>query len=152
MLTVTARSRKKDKNDDKKDKEKTKVAKKIAKDMEKWAKAMNAQKEAQKEELRKFTNIAGRKESAAADAGYEQPTKQGIGAENVGNKLLQKMGWAAGQGLGKANQGRTDPIETQRRAAQAGLGARGANIVAEEGATYKDCVKKTMFARFHDVE
>ncbi|KAK7457991.1 hypothetical protein BaRGS_00039136 [Batillaria attramentaria] len=294
---------KKDKNDDKKDKEKTKVAKKIAKDMEKWAKAMNAQKEAQKEELRKFTNIAGRKESAAADAGfailqkskedmklmppppmsinpapepeapsaaggpsaagnksglvasyggdsddsgddddggvvdeaklvdwaklacllckrkfqsreiltkhtqfsdlhkqnleslrtksagrvekkeyrdrakerrqkygvpappvpkkqaqidlpevYEQPTKQGIGAENVGNKLLQKMGWAAGQGLGKANQGRTDPIETQRRAAQAGLGARGANIVAEEGATYKDCVKKTMFARFHDVE
>ena len=38
--------------------------------MEKWAKAMNAQKDAQKEEQRKNTMAAGRKESAAADAGF----------------------------------------------------------------------------------
>ncbi|XP_025108341.1 RNA-binding protein 5-like isoform X3 [Pomacea canaliculata] len=252
---------------EKKEKEKVKVAKKIAKDMEKWAKSMNAQKEALKEEQRKISNLAGRKESAAADAGfailqkskedirlmppppmtlvnaapeiaapavasqspaaaskaglvasyggdsddsgddedgsgsgghvdeaklvdwnklacllckrqfqskeiltkhtqfsdlhkqnleslkaksasraerkeyrdrakerrekygtpappepkkqaqielpevYEQPTKLGIGTENIGNKMLQKMGWAAGQGLGKDNQGRTAPVE-----------------------------------------
>lgn len=43
-------------------------------------------------------------------------------------------------------------FQATRRAASAGLGARGANLVAEEGATYKECVKKTMFARFHDIE
>lgn len=34
-----------------------------------------------------------------------------IGSENVGNKLLQKMGWTEGQGLGKLNQGRTTIIQ-----------------------------------------
>ena len=42
---------------------------------------------------------------------YEQPTKLGIGEENIGNKLLQKMGWSSGMGLGKSNQGRTAPVE-----------------------------------------
>ncbi|KAL8563755.1 hypothetical protein ACOMHN_058271 [Nucella lapillus] len=283
--------------EEKKEKEKTKVAKKIAKDMEKWAKAMNAQKDAMKDEHRKSTNTSGRKESAAADAGfailqkskedmklmppppmtlnpapevvaaavpapsasglvasyggdsddsgdedegvvdeskladwtklacllckrqfqsreiltkhnqfselhkknlenlkvksagkvekkeyrdrakerrqkygtpappeprkqagndepvvYEQPTKAGIGTENIGNKMLQKMGWTAGLGLGKTNQGRTAPVETQRRAATAGLGAKGADILAEEGATYKENVKKTLFARYNETE
>lgn len=34
-----------------------------------------------------------------------------IGESNVGNRLLQKMGWSEGQGLGKSNQGRTNIIE-----------------------------------------
>lgn len=34
-----------------------------------------------------------------------------IGQSNVGNRLLQKMGWTEGQGLGRSNQGRTDIIE-----------------------------------------
>lgn len=44
-------------------------------------------------------------------------------ASNVGNKLLAKMGWTAGQGLGLQGEGRVDPVETQLRAARAGLGA-----------------------------
>ena len=27
--------------------------------------------------------------------------------------MMQKMGWSAGQGLGRSNQGRTDPIEVR---------------------------------------
>lgn len=42
---------------------------------------------------------------------FADPAKAGIGGDNIGNKLLQKMGWSHGQGLGKSNQGRTDPIE-----------------------------------------
>lgn len=42
---------------------------------------------------------------------YEQPTKEGIRDDNIGNKLLQKMGWQAGQGLGKKNDGIVNPIE-----------------------------------------
>lgn len=34
-----------------------------------------------------------------------------IDQSNVGNRLLQKMGWSEGQGLGKTNQGRTNIIE-----------------------------------------
>lgn len=36
---------------------------------------------------------------------------QPIGTNNVGNRLLQKMGWSEGQGLGRKNQGRTNIIE-----------------------------------------
>lgn len=34
-----------------------------------------------------------------------------IDQSNVGNRLLQKMGWSEGQGLGKSNQGRLNIIE-----------------------------------------
>lgn len=37
-----------------------------------------------------------------------------IGSENVGNRLLQKMGWTEGQGLGKQNQGRTTIIQVSK--------------------------------------
>lgn len=40
-----------------------------------------------------------------------QKVDEPIGAENVGNRLLQKMGWTEGQGLGKQNQGRTTIIQ-----------------------------------------
>lgn len=36
-----------------------------------------------------------------------------IGSNNVGNRLLQKMGWSEGQGLGRKNQGRTSIIEVE---------------------------------------
>ena len=36
-----------------------------------------------------------------------------IGSNNVGNRLLQKMGWSEGQGLGRKNQGRTNIIEVK---------------------------------------
>jgi hypothetical protein len=38
--------------------------------------------------------------------GQEDPlTDSGFSSKNVGKKLLQKMGWKEGDGLGKANQG-----------------------------------------------
>lgn len=42
---------------------------------------------------------------------------------NVGNRLLAKMGWSAGQGLGLQGEGRVDPVQAQMLAARAGLGA-----------------------------
>lgn len=41
----------------------------------------------------------------------EQLVAQPIGESNLGNRMLQKMGWTEGQGLGRANQGRTNIIE-----------------------------------------
>lgn len=38
-----------------------------------------------------------------------------IDQSNLGNRLLQKMGWSEGQGLGKSNQGRTNIIEVSSK-------------------------------------
>jgi pSer/pThr/pTyr-binding forkhead associated (FHA) protein len=46
-----------------------------------------------------------------------------IGAENIGNRLLQKMGWKEGQGLGSSGSGIIDPIQAQFREGRAGLGS-----------------------------
>ncbi|KAF0289041.1 RNA-binding protein 5 [Amphibalanus amphitrite] len=69
----------------------------------------------------------------------------------IGNRMMQAMGWKDGQGLGKSNQGRTSLVEAERRATSAGLGMAGSTTGAVAGDTYKDCVKKTMFARYKEM-
>lgn len=44
---------------------------------------------------------------------YEQPTKDGLNSDNIGNKMLQAMGWKEGKGLGRNQQGITTPIEVK---------------------------------------
>uniref|UniRef100_A0A182NTB3 RNA-binding protein 5 n=1 Tax=Anopheles dirus TaxID=7168 RepID=A0A182NTB3_9DIPT len=77
-----------------------------------------------------------------------------IGQNNIGNKLLQKMGWSEGQGLGRANQGRTNIIEAEQRVANVGLGIK-ANAAAQYGRTtddYKTYIKKMMKSRYEQVD
>jgi splicing factor 4 len=47
-----------------------------------------------------------------------------IGADNIGHKLLQKMGWKEGKGIGAKEDGRTAPV------AAAGAGAAAAAAAA----------------------
>jgi len=70
------------------------------------------------------------------------------GSNNVGSKLLQKMGWSQGQGLGKSNQGRTTIIEADRRSATAGLGMK---TYAVAGDDYRQSVKKLAMMRFKEL-
>ena len=48
---------------------------------------------------------------AMEDAESKGLPEQNIGSDNIGSKMLQKMGWKEGLGLGKANQGRTQIVE-----------------------------------------
>ncbi|XP_014879652.1 RNA-binding protein 5 isoform X1 [Poecilia latipinna] len=83
---------------------------------------------------------------------YEQPTKDGLTSDNIGNKMLQAMGWKEGKGLGRNQQGITAPIEAQLRTKGAGLGTKGTNYTLSASDTYKDAVRKAMFARFTELE
>lgn len=77
-----------------------------------------------------------------------QPISEG----NIGNKLLQKMGWKAGSGLGKANQGRTEIIEAEQRVSNAGLGSKSSSYGAGPGDDYKTYIKKMMKKRYEEVD
>ncbi|CAH8857778.1 unnamed protein product [Trichobilharzia szidati] len=72
-------------------------------------------------------------------------------APNVGSRLMEKMGWQAGQGLGRSNQGRTQIIEAEFREAGVGLGIKTSKR-GPQSDNYKDNVKRAMFARFHELE
>ncbi|XP_024125065.1 RNA-binding protein 5 [Oryzias melastigma] len=88
----------------------------------------------------------------APPVNYEQPTKDGLSSDNIGNKMLQAMGWKEGKGLGRNQQGITAPIEAKLRTKGAGLGTKGTNYTLSPSDTYKDAVRKAMFARFTELE
>ncbi|XP_025901998.1 RNA-binding protein 5 isoform X2 [Nothoprocta perdicaria] len=88
----------------------------------------------------------------AGSVNYEQPTKDGLDNSNIGNKMLQAMGWREGSGLGRKCQGITAPIEAQVRMRGAGLGAKGSSYGVSTADSYKDAVRKAMFARFTEME
>ncbi|KAK7909670.1 hypothetical protein WMY93_014354 [Mugilogobius chulae] len=83
---------------------------------------------------------------------YEQPTKDGLTSDNIGNKMLQAMGWQEGKGLGRHQQGITTPIAASLRTKGTGLGVKGAAYELSASDTYKDAVRKAMFARYTELE
>ncbi|XP_040890721.1 RNA-binding protein 5-like [Toxotes jaculatrix] len=83
---------------------------------------------------------------------YEQPTKNGLTSDNIGNKMLQAMGWQEGKGLGRHQQGITAPISASLRTKGTGLGIKGSSYELSPSDTYKDAVRKAMFARFTEIE
>ncbi|XP_034539718.1 RNA-binding protein 5-like [Notolabrus celidotus] len=88
----------------------------------------------------------------APTVNYEQPTKDGLTSDNIGNKMLQAMGWQQGKGLGRHQQGITTPIAASLRTKGTGLGIKGSAYELSASDTYKDAVRKAMFARFTDTE
>ena len=40
-----------------------------------------------------------------------------------GEKMLKKMGWTEGEGLGKTKKGKTEPLQIRKRKENLGLGA-----------------------------
>merc|ERR1719411_1533902 len=96
-----------------------------------------------------FTNNSS--SSASSNNRGHKGREKAIDESNIGSKMLQKMGWKEGLGLGKANQGRTSIIEAEARSSQAGLGSKG-SVKSNPNESYKDSVKRTLFSRYHDMD
>jgi len=96
--------------------------------------------------------LAAIEEAEYAQNSSQEPKK--IDSSNKGNKMLQKMGWKEGLGLGKTNQGRTTIIEADGRNSQAGLGSgkSTSGAKANPNESYKDSVKRTLFQRYHEMD
>ncbi|KAI8393699.1 GC-rich sequence DNA-binding factor-like protein-domain-containing protein [Radiomyces spectabilis] len=60
--------------------------------------------------------------SPAPAPGFAQFTKHTTG---YGQRMLQKMGWNVGKGLGSKGEGIVNPVETKQRPARMGMGFRG---------------------------
>ncbi|XP_030073675.1 RNA-binding protein 10 [Microcaecilia unicolor] len=93
---------------------------------------------------RKYTAVS------AATVDFEQPTRDGLGSDNIGSRMLQAMGWKEGSGLGRKKQGIVNPIEAQTRVKGSGLGARGSTYGATASESFKDSLHKTMLSRFNE--
>ncbi|GAA5857770.1 hypothetical protein JCM1840_000901 [Sporobolomyces johnsonii] len=53
----------------------------------------------------------------------EAPNKDGLEESNAGLKMLEKMGWSKGAGLGASGTGRVDPVQAAQFQQGVGLGA-----------------------------
>uniref|UniRef100_A0AAQ5Y4M6 RNA binding motif protein 5 n=1 Tax=Amphiprion ocellaris TaxID=80972 RepID=A0AAQ5Y4M6_AMPOC len=91
-------------------------------------------------------------QAPAPTVNYEQPTKDGLTSDNIGSKMLQAMGWQEGRGLGRHQQGITAPISASLRTKGTGLGIKQSSYELSASDTYKDAVRKAMFARFTEIE
>ncbi|CDR40319.1 RHTO0S05e01420g1_1 [Rhodotorula toruloides] len=81
------------------------------------------------------------------------PNKDGLEESNAGRKMLEKMGWTTGAGLGASGSGRVDPVQAAQFAQGAGLGStKGVAVGSEDGAskTYADRLREKALQRYNN--
>ncbi|GMJ01452.1 hypothetical protein like AT3G52120 [Hibiscus trionum] len=95
------------------------------------------------EELEKFLSSCN--DAAAQKAAKETAQKAKIQSDNVGHKLLSKMGWKEGDGLGSSRNGISDPIMAgDVKMNNLGVGAHNPGEVTPEDDIYEQYKKRMM--------
>ncbi|KAG4186184.1 hypothetical protein ERO13_A08G027150v2 [Gossypium hirsutum] len=95
------------------------------------------------EELEKF--MAACNDAAAQKAAKETAQKAKIQSDNVGHKLLSKMGWKEGDGLGSSRKGIADPIMAgDVKMNNLGVGAHNPGEVTPDDDIYEQYKKRMM--------
>ncbi|CAG8492831.1 3599_t:CDS:2 [Funneliformis caledonium] len=74
-----------------------------------------------------------------------------IGSDNKGNKLLQKMGWKEGQGLGRHGTGILDPVQFITNEGRVGLGAGGKKSQNSTTESLQEATRRVAKERFIDL-
>ncbi|KAG5238507.1 SURP and G-patch domain-containing protein [Salix suchowensis] len=100
------------------------------------------------EELEKF--MANCNDAAATKAAKEAAERAKIQADNVGHKLLSKMGWKEGEGLGSSRNGISNPIMAgDVKKDHLGVGAQNPGEVAPDDDIYEQYKKRMMLGYRH---
>ncbi|NWI96612.1 RBM6 protein, partial [Pitta sordida] len=73
-----------------------------------------------------------------------------IDSNNKGNRMVQSPGWK--RGFGHNQQGTASPMEAENRRKGPGLGAPGKPPKRQSNETYRDAVRRVMFARYKELE
>ncbi|GMH38525.1 hypothetical protein BSKO_06409 [Bryopsis sp. KO-2023] len=95
------------------------------------------------EELAKFMSKCRDESSQNHAKALEEQAK--IGADNIGHKLLSRMGWKEGEGLGAQGKGIAKPVEAGSvKSDNLGLGAAAVGDVTEEDDVYEQYRKRMM--------
>jgi len=84
----------------------------------------------------------------------EQPARTAPKPEPVSSfaqNMMAAQGWAPGSGLGKGRDGRSEAVEVKMRVEKRGLGAKGAEVPAEESGAEGDWRKTGKSRRFEEV-
>ena len=91
-----------------------------------------------------------RRRIVGSDNPYEKTqvasTNESIASTNKGFKMLAKMGWKDGDGLGKEGKGRVEPVKAEERPERQGLGANnfsGNTVPLKSQQKKLDVLKKT---------
>ncbi|KIO23361.1 hypothetical protein M407DRAFT_78133, partial [Tulasnella calospora MUT 4182] len=73
------------------------------------------------------------------------PVDPGKDENNIGNKMLKKMGWSEGSGLGTEGEGRAEPVTAAVYASGAGIGAsKGKEVTGFTATNYADAAKESV--------
>uniref|UniRef100_A0A452H6I3 G-patch domain-containing protein n=1 Tax=Gopherus agassizii TaxID=38772 RepID=A0A452H6I3_9SAUR len=82
---------------------------------------------------------------------YIKP-KSRIDSNNKGSRMLQAMSWKEGSGVGRQQQGMMSPVEAEGQKKGAGLVTQGKPNKRQSNETYRDAVRRVMFARYKELE
>ncbi|KAJ8638052.1 hypothetical protein MRB53_012319 [Persea americana] len=95
------------------------------------------------DELEKFLSTCN--DAAAQKAAKEAAERAKIQADNVGHRLLSKMGWKEGEGLGSSRSGRADPVMAGNvKLNNLGVGAEQPGEVTPDDDIYEQYKKRMM--------
>lgn len=96
-----------------------------------------------KEELAKFLSKCG--DERATEQAKALAKRMAIGADNIGHKLLSKMGWKEGQGIGTTGTGITAPVQAAGiKQDNLGLGAAPVHEVTSNDDAFEQYRKRMM--------
>ncbi|BGP16678.1 hypothetical protein JCM10213v2_004680 [Rhodosporidiobolus nylandii] len=83
----------------------------------------------------------------------EAPNKDGLEESNAGRKMLEKMGWSSGTGLGASGDGRVEAVQATQFQQRAGLGSSKGTVVGkseDEKLTYAERQRAKALERYNE--
>ncbi|XP_039403741.1 RNA-binding protein 6 isoform X1 [Mauremys reevesii] len=92
------------------------------------------------------------KEAWDSESDHNPASKARIDSNNKGSRMLQAMGSKEGSGLGRQQQGMMSPVEAEGQKKGAGLVTQGKPSKRQSNETYRDAVRRVMFARYKELE